>query len=146
MNLVFWLYNKHMQTRIEALYKLSKSKFRSSFHLKESDKQYVREKEMETIRKHAQDFVKERLADAYPKNDGKQTPMKGHPVFIAQHACACCCRGCLNKWYHVEKGVALTEVQQDKIVNLLMAWIEGEMDDGRESLVENAGVSKSDNT
>ena len=115
-----------MQTRIEALYKLSKSKFRSSFHLKEADKQYVRDKGMETIRKHAQDFVKSKLADAYPKNDGKQTPMHGHPVFIAQHACACCCRGCLNKWYHVKKGVPLTKEQQEKIVNLLMLWIEKE--------------------
>ena len=50
--------------------------------------------------------------------------MRGHPVFVAQHACACCCRGCLYKWYKVKKGVPLTEEQQKKIVNLLMAWIE----------------------
>ena len=116
-----------MQTRIEALYKLSQSKFRSSFHLKEKDKLYVEEKGMDVIRKHACDFVKNKLADSYPKNDGKQTPMKGHPVFIAMHACACCCRGCLNRWHHVEKGVPLTDVQQEKIVNLLMLWIENEM-------------------
>lgn len=117
-----------MQTKQEALEKLSKSKFRSSFHLKEKDKQYIQEKGMDTIRSHAQDFVKNKLSDAYPKNDGKQTPMKGHPVFIAQHACGCCCRGCLNKWYKVSKGVPLTEIQQEKIVNLLMAWIEKEME------------------
>lgn len=117
-----------MQTREQALYKLSKSKFRSSFHLKESDKEYVREKGMDTIRRHAEDFVRKKLAPAYPKNDGKQTPMHGHPVFIAQHACACCCRGCLNKWYRVPKGVPLTEEQQRKIVNLLMTWIEKEME------------------
>ena len=99
-----------MQTRIEALYKLSQSKFRSSFHLKEKDKLYVEEKGMDVIRRH-----------------GKQTPMKGHPVFIAMHACACCCRGCLNRWYHVEKGIPLTGIQQEKIVNLLMLWIENEM-------------------
>lgn len=118
-----------MQTRSEALYKLSKSKFRSSFHLKDKDKDYVRNKGMDVIRNHACDFVKEKLAPAFPKNDGKQTPMKGHPVFIAQHACGCCCRGCLNKWYKVPKGVALTPLQQEKIVNLLMSWIEKEMSD-----------------
>ena len=112
-----------MQTRIEALYKLSRSKFRSSFHLKEKDKKYIQEKGMDVIRQHACDFVRQKLSDAYPKNDGKQTPMKGHPVFIAQHACACCCRGCLNKWYKVPLGVPLTEIQQEKIVNLLMTWI-----------------------
>lgn len=116
-----------MQTREQALEKLSRSKFRSSFHLKEKDKEYVRQKGMDTIRRHAEDFVAQKLAPAYPKNDGKQTPMHGHPVFIAQHACACCCRGCLNKWYRVPKGVPLTEIQQEKIVNLLMTWIEKEM-------------------
>lgn len=116
-----------MQSRQEALYKLSKSKFRSSFHLKEKDKNYIKEKGMDVIKSHACDFVRNKLAPAYPKNDGKQTPMKGHPVFIAQHACACCCRGCLNKWYKVPIGVELTEIQQEKIVNLLMDWIESEM-------------------
>lgn len=116
-----------MQSRQEALYKLSKSKFRSSFHLKQKDKNYIKEKGMDVIKSHACDFVRNKLAPAYPKNDGKQTPMKGHPVFIAQHACACCCRGCLNKWYKVPMGVELTEIQQEKIVNFLMDWIESEM-------------------
>ncbi|MDD6463374.1 MAG: DUF4186 family protein, partial [Clostridiaceae bacterium] len=48
------------------------------------------------------------------------------PVFVAQHACACCCRGCLNKWYRVPQGRALTEDEQDRIVRLLMRWIERE--------------------
>lgn len=116
-----------MQTIDEALAKLQKSKFRSGFRLKEKERAYVREKGMETIRRHAEDFVRQRLAPAVISNDGKQTPMHGHPVFLAQHACACCCRGCLNKWYHVPKGVALNELQQEKIVNLLMAWIERQM-------------------
>ena len=74
----------------------------------------------------AEDFIEKKLAPAYPENDGKQTPMKNHPVFIAQHACACCCRGCLEKWYKVPKGRELTKAQQEKIVNLLMAWIQTE--------------------
>lgn len=116
-----------MQTIQDALEKLSRSKFRSRFHLSEKDKEYVNQKGMETIRAHAADFVRTRLAPACIPNDGRQTPMKGHPVFKAQHACACCCRGCLNKWYKVPQGVPLSSAQQKKIVNLLMAWIEYEM-------------------
>lgn len=116
-----------MQTIDEALEKLQASKFRSSFTLKEKDKAYVREKGLDTIRKHAEDFIRQRLAPAVIPNDGKQTPMHGHPVFLAQHACACCCRGCLNKWYRVPKGIELSERQQEQIVNLLMAWIERQM-------------------
>lgn len=116
-----------MQTIDEALEKLNTSKFRSSFHLNEKDKEYVRNKGMETIRSHAADFIRTRLAPADIPNDGKQTPMRGHPVFKAQHACACCCRGCLNKWYNVPKNKKLSVAQQKKIVNLLMAWIQKEM-------------------
>lgn len=116
-----------MQTIDEALDKLKASKFRASFTLKEKDRAYVRKKGMDTIRRHAQDFVRKRLAPAAIPNDGKQTPMHGHPVFLAQHACACCCRGCLNKWYRVPESIELNEQQQEKIVNLLMAWIERQM-------------------
>ncbi len=116
-----------MQTIDEALEKLSRSKFRSSFHLNEKDKEYVSSKGMNVIRSHAEDFIRIRLAPAYIPNDGKQIPMRGHPVFKAQHACACCCRGCLNKWYKVPKDKELSKSQQEKIVNLLIAWIEKEM-------------------
>ena len=113
-----------MQTTNQALDKLEKSKFRSSFVLNEKDKEYFKEKGMDVIRTHAEDFIRSRLAPAVIPNDGRQTPTKGHPVFKAQHACACCCRGCLEKWYKVPQGKELTEIQQQKIVNLLMAWIE----------------------
>ena len=81
-----------------AFARLAKSKFRSRFHLAESDRAYIESKGMETIRQHCEDFIRTRLAPAEPPNDGKQTPMRGHPVFKAQHACACCCRDCLVKW------------------------------------------------
>lgn len=115
-----------MQTVDEALAKLQKSKFRSGFHLDEKNVRYIGEKGFDVIRSHAADFVAKRLAPAEIPNDGRQTPMRGHPVFVAQHACACCCRGCLNKWYRVPQGRALTESEQRRIVNLLMAWIEKE--------------------
>ncbi|MDY3088927.1 MAG: DUF4186 domain-containing protein [Oscillospiraceae bacterium] len=115
-----------MQTVDEALAKLQKSKFRSGFHLDEKNVRYIDEKGLDVIRSHAADFIAKRLAPAEIPNDGRQTPMRGHPVFVAQHACACCCRGCLNKWYRVPQGRALTESEQRRIVNLLMAWIEKE--------------------
>ncbi|MGN0549420.1 MAG: DUF4186 domain-containing protein [Acutalibacteraceae bacterium] len=115
-----------MQTVDEALKKLNRSKFRSGFHLSEKDIEYIDEKGLDLIRSHAADFVAKRLAPAVIPNDGKQTPMRGHPVFVAQHACACCCRGCLNKWYRVPQGRALTENEQGRVVNLLMTWIERE--------------------
>lgn len=117
-----------MQSIDTALDKLEKSKFRSSFYLTKKDKEYVLQKGMPKIREHAEAFIAERLAPAYIENDGKQTPTKNHPVFKAQHATACCCRGCLNKWYRVPKNTELTDVQQQKIVNLLMAWIERQME------------------
>ncbi len=123
-----------MQSIDEALDKLSKSKFRSSFHLSEKDKAYIEEKGIETIRLHATDFITSRLAPQYIANDGKQTPMKGHPVFIAQHATACCCRGCLYKWYKVKPGKELNDIQIEKIVNLIMAWIEREINEESKAL------------
>ena len=63
--------------------RLDNSKFRSSFHLKQKDIDYINEKGLERIRQHAEDFISKREAPAYIANDGKQTPMRGHPVFIA---------------------------------------------------------------
>ena len=116
-----------MPTIDETLSRLKKSSFRAKFHLGEKEKLYFKVNGRETIRRHAEDFVKERLAPAEISNDGRQTPMRGHPVFVAQHACACCCRGCLEKWYNVKRGRTLTDSQQGRIVNLLMAWIEKEI-------------------
>ena len=115
----------------EMLYSLSKSKFRSSFHLKDKDKQYIKEKGLEVIEKHAYELLEKRLAPAYIPNDGKQTPMRGHPVFLAEHATATCCRNCLAKWYHIPKGRELTQEELDYIVSIIMAWIKKEMENNR---------------
>lgn len=115
---------KNSDAKFEDLfYRLSRSNFRSRFHLKPADLQYIQDKGMETIRSHAQDFVSRRLAPAVIPNDGKQTPMRGHPVFIAQHATGCCCRGCLYKWHRIPAGTELTKEQQEYVVNVLMEWI-----------------------
>lgn len=107
--------------------RLAKSDFRSKFHLSNKDKEYIEEKGLATIRKHAEDFVAKRLAPVYIPNDGKQTPMRGHPVFLAQHATGCCCRGCFAKWHHIPAGRQLTNEEQQYAVAVLMAWIEKQM-------------------
>jgi len=106
-----------------AFEKLARSKFRSRFKLTEADRKYIAEKGMETIRRHAEDFVRQKLAPDQPPNDGRQTPMRGHPVFKAQHATATCCRGCMNKWWKTPLGVELSAERQRKTVNLIMEWI-----------------------
>jgi hypothetical protein len=108
-----------------ALAALKKSRFRSRFKLTDKDHQYIQDKGIDTIRSHAIDFITTRLTSPYPKNDGKQTPMRGHPVFIAQHATATCCRGCLEKWHQIEKGRALSDDEFGFVVDLVMGWIEG---------------------
>jgi len=104
--------------------RLSKSKFRSSFRLGKKEREYLRDKGFSVIEQHACDFIKERLGQTYPKNDGKQTPMRNHPVFVAQHATATCCRKCLEKWHGIKKGQKLTQEQIDYVVSVIMYWLE----------------------
>lgn len=106
--------------------RLAGSQFRSRFHLSEKDLDYIRTKGMDTIRQHAADFIARRLAPAVIPNDGKQTPMRGHPVFKAQHATGCCCRGCFSKWHHIPAGRLLSREEQDYAVSVIMAWIDKE--------------------
>ena len=115
-------------TTSEILTKLSYSKFRSSFHLTKKEREYMETKGMDVMRSHAEDFVRGRLAPAEPVNDGKQTPMHGHPVFKAMHATACCCRGCLEKWHKIPKHRELTETEIEWIVDLLIEWLENQVD------------------
>lgn len=111
----------------EAIFKrLRTSSFRAKFHLDDEARRYVHDKSLPVVEQHARDFISTRLAPAVIANDGKQTPWRGHPVFIAQHACAICCRGCLQKWYGIKKGRELTADEQSAVVAILMAWIKRE--------------------
>ncbi len=107
----------------ERLQALTHSEFRMSWHLKARQIQYIHEKGIEIIAKHADELIATRLAPAFIPNDGSQTPMKGHPVFIAQHATGTCCRNCLKKWHHIESGTAFTSAQQHYVTTLIMTWI-----------------------
>lgn len=102
---------------------LAKSAFRSKFHLEGKDKAYLNSKGLPTVIGHAKDFVEKRLASAVPVNDGKQTPFRGHPVFVAQHATACCCRGCLDKWHQIPTGRSLTSDEIKYIVHVIERWL-----------------------
>ena len=109
------------------LIKLNNSKFRSSFHLKQKEFDYISDKGIEKIKSHAFDFVNNHLKDISTFKDGKQTPMRGHPVFVAQHATATCCRECLSKWHHIEKTHVLCEDEIEYIINIIMLWINNEI-------------------
>lgn len=117
--------NKGMASKLESL---QKSSFRAKFSLSERDLAYIREKGLKTIKAHAADFIALRIAPSFPKNDGKQTPMKGHPAFIAQHATATCCRNCIQKWHGIQKGKVLTNGETEFLVDLILAWIQGQME------------------
>lgn len=105
---------------------LSKSKFRSSFHLRKYMNEYIDKNGLEKIEEHTEIFIEKNLKRLLP-NDGKQTPMKNHPVFIAQHATATCCRNCIEKWYHIPKNRELTKKEERFIKALIIEWIKKEI-------------------
>jgi len=102
---------------------LSRSKFRSRFRLGARERAYLTEKGLPTIMEHAHKFIEERLACANPVNDGQQTPMRNHPVFIAQHATATCCRGCLQKWHQIPKGRQLSAAEREYVADVIQHWL-----------------------
>jgi hypothetical protein len=103
--------------------KLAASPFRARFRLGPKERAYLDDRGLTVILEHAADFITKRLAAAQPANDGKQTPMRGHPAFIAQHATATCCRGCLAKWHGIPTGHALSENEQRHIVVVIERWL-----------------------
>jgi len=110
---------------LDTLFKaLGQSSFRSHFKLGQKGQSYLETKGLATIIEHGDAFVRERLAPAEPRNDGKQTPMRNHPVFVAQHATATCCRKCLAKWHGIEQGKALNEKEIEYILQVISYWIE----------------------
>jgi len=102
---------------------LDASPFRRRFRLRGRELEYLRSKGLPVILEHAADFIEKRLAPAAPANDGRQTPMRHHPVFIAQHATATCCRGCLQKWHAIPKGRALEASEKGYVLEVIRAWL-----------------------
>lgn len=102
---------------------LARSTFRSRQQLGPKERVYLESKTLPVILEHGRRFVTDRLAPAEPRNDGRQTPMRGHPIFVAQHATATCCRGCLVKWHHIPAGKALSEKEIDYVIGVLQRWL-----------------------
>jgi hypothetical protein len=102
---------------------LGESSFRRGFRLRGKELEYLRDKGLPVVIEHAADFIEKRLAAASPANDGRQTPMRHHPVFVAQHATATCCRGCLQKWHGIPKGRALEQSEKRYVAEVIGAWL-----------------------
>jgi Domain of unknown function (DUF4186) len=103
--------------------RLARSAFRGRFRLGEREREYLKQKGLETILEHGAGFIAQRLAPAHPANDGKQTPMRNHPIFVAQHATATCCRGCLEKWHAIPMGQELDAQERAYVIEVLKRWL-----------------------
>jgi Domain of unknown function (DUF4186) len=106
---------------------IGKQRFRSRLHLRGRDRATAILRGPSAVRAQARELIAQRLAPAFPRNDGKQTPYRGHPVFVAQHATATCCRSCLLKNHGIPPGTELTPEQQEYVVDVICRWIEREL-------------------
>src|SRR5262245_20709198 len=102
---------------------LDRSSFRRQFRLEGKELDYLLSKGVETVLEHAADFIELRLAPADPPNDGRQTLKRNHPAFIAQHATATCCRGCLQKWHDIPIGRELREDEKRYVLGVIERWL-----------------------
>jgi hypothetical protein len=100
--------------------------FRAGFHLRGRERAIVQLRGIHAVRGHAEELFARRVAPAAPRRDGRQTPYRGHPVFVAQHATATCCRTCLERWHEIPKGRALEPGEQAYAVDVICRWIERE--------------------
>ncbi|HJQ41605.1 MAG TPA: DUF4186 domain-containing protein [Jatrophihabitantaceae bacterium] len=107
--------------------RISAQQFRAKFHLRASERATVQTRGLPTLRQHAGEIIAKRLAPAEPYKDGKQTPYRGHPVFVAQHATATCCRSCLQRWHDIPKGRQLTTDERSYVVDVIVRWLEREL-------------------
>ena len=102
---------------------LQTSSFRRGFRLRGKELAYLQQKGLPLVMAHAEDFLTKRLQPACIPNDGRQAPFKGHPVFVAQHAIACCCRGCLEKWHHIPRGRSMSADEIAYALTVLERWL-----------------------
>jgi predicted Fe-S protein YdhL (DUF1289 family) len=116
-----------MKNLDEVFDRLQRSSFRQRFRLQGPEREHLDRKGLNTVMVHAAGFVDKRLAPAHQANDGKQTPMRKHPVFVAQHATATCCRGCLEKWHAIAKGRELSADEKRYVLDVLRRWLESQI-------------------
>lgn len=106
---------------------IARHPFRAKFHLRGRDRVAAESSSPSTMRLHARDLIGKRLAPAEPYKDGRQTPYRGHPVFVAQHATATCCRTCLERWHQIPGGRELSRDERGYVVDVICGWIEREV-------------------
>jgi exodeoxyribonuclease V alpha subunit len=106
--------------------KLLKSKFRRKFHLNDADFQIIDKKGLDLLWEETKLILQDRVS-VLKENDGMQTPFKGHPCFVGQHALGLCCRNCIEKWHGIPKELELEENHLDYFADLLLAWYAQEL-------------------
>jgi hypothetical protein len=113
-----------LDQRLDAI---ARHPFRAKFHLRGRERATAELCGPSTMRRHASDLIARRLAPAKPYKDGRQTPYRGHLVFVAQHATATCCRGCLQRWHQIPKGRELSRAERGYVTDVICWWIEREV-------------------
>jgi predicted Fe-S protein YdhL (DUF1289 family) len=108
----------------EIFHRLGRSSFRRKFRLAGRELAYLQTWGIEHVMKQGADLIDQRLAPALPKNDGRQTPWRNHPIFVAQHATATCCRGCLEKTHGITKGHELSPEERQHVLAAIRRWLE----------------------
>lgn len=103
--------------------RLRTDSFRRRFVLKGRELAHLQTWGIEKIMKDAAELLRRRVAPALPANDGRQTPWRNHPVFVAQHATATCCRGCIEKFYGIERGHELTADEMQVLLTSIRVWL-----------------------
>src|SRR5687768_14438980 len=111
----------------QIFHRLAGSSFRRKFRLAGKELDYLQMWGLPKVMKQAADLIDQRLAPAEPKNDGRQTPWRNHPVFVAQHATATCCRGCLAKTHGIEKGRELTPDEKAHVLAVIERWLRAQL-------------------
>ena len=107
----------------EAFRRIAASSFRRKFRLQGRELAYLQTWGLPHVMRQAEEILRTRVAPELPKNDGRQTPWRNHPVFVAQHATGTCCRGCIEKTYGIAKGHALTDDELRHVLAAIERWL-----------------------
>ena len=111
----------------ERIDRASARPFGRRFHLRGRERATAELRGPQMMRAHAAEIIAERLAPGAPRKDGRQTPYRNHPVFVAQHATATCCRSCLETWHGIAQGQRLDRAERAYVVEVIGRWIDREL-------------------
>lgn len=115
--------SKRVEEHADLFARLARDSFRRKFALRDRELAHLQMWGIEKVMRDARALLQARVAPAQPKNDGRQTPWRNHPVFVAQHATATCCRGCIEKWHSIPRGRELTGEELERILSVIREWL-----------------------